>query len=93
MSYKNETIHTPVILIPVYFLFVCSMRYFDRAALFADACQEFGFYLNHDEATVSLVESVYAEYARYLHGLGLKKAAVHFGDKAGKKGRQLLEGV
>ncbi|EDO36880.1 predicted protein [Nematostella vectensis] len=70
-----------------------SMRYFDRAALFAEACHDFGFFLNQDESSISLVENVYAEYARYLQGLGLRKAALYFGSKAGDKGRQFLEGI
>ena len=33
----------------LYLLFICSMRYFDRAGLFAEACQEFGFLSPEEE--------------------------------------------
>ena len=33
----------------LYLLFTCSMRYFDRAGLFAEACQEFGFLSPEEE--------------------------------------------
>lgn len=41
----------------------------------------------------ALVHAVYTEYARYLHGLGLKKAAYFFANKAGPKARQLIDGL
>jgi hypothetical protein len=39
------------------------------------------------------MDTANAEYARYLQGLGLKRPAVYFANKAGDKGKQLLEGV
>lgn len=41
----------------------------------------------------ALVHAVYTEYARYLHGLGLKKAAYFFANKAGPKAKQLIDGL
>ena len=41
----------------------------------------------------ALVHAVYTEYARYLHGLGLEKAAYFFANKAGPKARQLIDGL
>lgn len=70
-----------------------SMRYFDRAGLFAEACQEFGFLSPEDEKNTALVHAVYTEYARFLHGLGLQKAAYFFASKAGPKAKQLLDGL
>ncbi|CAH3181969.1 unnamed protein product [Porites lobata] len=70
-----------------------SMRYFDRAGLFAEACQEFGFLSPEEEKNTALVHAVYTEYARYLHGLGLKKAAYFFANKAGPKAKQLIDGL
>lgn len=70
-----------------------SMRYFDRAAMFAEACQEYGFLSPSDEKNTALVHAVYTEYARYLHGLGLEKPAYFFASKAGPKARQLLDGL
>ncbi|CAG5129448.1 unnamed protein product [Candidula unifasciata] len=69
-----------------------SMRNFDRAALFLEACLEFGL-LKHTENTGSLYEAVYLEYARYLINLGLGPAAEHYCHKAGEKGQQLLQEV
>lgn len=70
-----------------------SMRYFDRAGLFAEACQEYGFLSPSDEKNTALVHAVYTEYARYLHSLGLEKSAYFFANKAGPKARQLLDGM
>ncbi|XP_015757943.1 PREDICTED: WD repeat-containing protein 11-like, partial [Acropora digitifera] len=69
-----------------------SMRYFDRAALFAEACQEFGFLSPEEENNTALVHAVYTEYARYLRGLGLNKAAYFFAGKVGPRAKQLLDG-
>jgi len=70
-----------------------SMRYFDRAGLFAEACQEYGFLSPTEEKNTALVHAVYTEYARYLHSLGLEKSAYYFANKAGPKARQLLDGM
>lgn len=43
--------------------------------------------------SVALVHAVYTEYGRYLHGLGLEKAAYFFANKAGPKAKQLLDGL
>lgn len=70
-----------------------SMRYFDRAGLFAEACQEYGFLSPKEEKNTALVHAVYTEYARYLHGLGLQKPAYFFANKAGPKAKELLDGL
>ncbi|XP_005089399.1 WD repeat-containing protein 11 [Aplysia californica] len=69
-----------------------SMRNFDRAALFLEACLEFGL-LRSTEQTSSLFEAIYLEYARYLINLGLSQAAEHYCRLAGEKGQQLLKEV
>lgn len=69
-----------------------SMRYFDRAALFAEACQEFGFLSPEEENNTALVHAVYTEYARYLRGIGLNKAAYFFAGKVGPRAKELLDG-
>ncbi|XP_078587664.1 WD repeat-containing protein 11-like isoform X3 [Branchiostoma floridae x Branchiostoma japonicum] len=69
-----------------------SMRHFDRAALFAEACLEFGVLILNEE-TSSLIEAIFLEYARYLHNLGNLTAMEHYCHKAGGKGQQLLRDV
>jgi len=53
------------------------VRHFTRAALFVEACREFGLTV-HCEA----VQSVFAGYARYLHSLGLTASAEYYDSKA-----------
>ncbi|XP_073934293.1 WD repeat-containing protein 11 isoform X2 [Castor canadensis] len=66
-----------------------SMRYFDRAALFVEACLKYGaFEVNED--TEKLTAAVYADYARSLKSLGFKQGAVLFASKAGAAGKELL---
>lgn len=66
-----------------------SQRYFDRAALFIEACREFGL-LNVSDDIRGLVESVFLEYARFLLSLGLTKASEYYCRQAGQKGQALL---
>lgn len=40
----------------------------------------------------ALVHAVYTEYARYLRGLGLNKAAYFFAGKVGPRAKELLDG-
>lgn len=68
------------------------MRQFNRAACFAEACTQFGL-LDSSEETVSLVEAIYLEYARFLSNLGYRKAAEFYCSKAGDKGEQFLKEV
>lgn len=69
-----------------------SMRCFDRAACFIEACLEFGA-LTKTEETGPLFEAVFLEYARYLINLGHGKAASHYCTLAGDKGAQLYKEV
>lgn len=66
-----------------------SMRYFDRAALFVEACLRYGA-LEVGQDTERLISAVYADYARSLKSLGFKQGAVLFASKAGAAGRDLL---
>lgn len=66
------------------------MRHFDQAALFAEACLDYSL-IKHTQATGPLLEAVFLEYARYLHSLQLVRGVRHYCNKAGEKGRQLLE--
>ncbi|XP_043912007.1 WD repeat-containing protein 11 [Protopterus annectens] len=65
------------------------MRYFDRAALFIEACLKYGV-IEVNENTETLVSSVYADYARNLKTLGLHQGAISFASKAGLAGKELL---
>lgn len=66
------------------------MKYYDRAAVFAEACIEYGLLKSNNESS-QLVETVFLEYARYLHKLGLLQAMRHYCRKAGEKGKELFE--
>ncbi|KAK7110591.1 WD repeat-containing protein 11-like [Littorina saxatilis] len=69
-----------------------SMRCFDRAACFIEACLEFEA-LEKTEETDPLFEAVFLEYARFLINLGHGKAASHYCSLAGDKGAQLYKEV
>lgn len=69
-----------------------SMRCFDRAACFIEACLQFGALTKTDD-TGPLFEAVFLEYARYLINLGHGKAASHYCTLAGDKGAQLYKEV
>ncbi|GFR86903.1 WD repeat-containing protein 11 [Elysia marginata] len=69
-----------------------SMRNFDRAVLFLEACLEFGL-LQEMENTRLLFQAVFLEYARYLINLGLGQAAKYYCQKAGDQGQQLVKEV
>ncbi|XP_072042557.1 WD repeat-containing protein 11-like isoform X2 [Amphiura filiformis] len=67
-----------------------SLHYYDRAAMFAEACQEFGV-LPDTEEMRTLLEKIYLEYARYLLALGNKKAYGFYCNKAAEKGHKVLQ--
>uniref|UniRef100_A0AAY4ESP9 WD repeat-containing protein 11 n=1 Tax=Denticeps clupeoides TaxID=299321 RepID=A0AAY4ESP9_9TELE len=60
-----------------------SMRQFDRAALFIEACLKYG--------VMELIGAAFTEYARLLRSLGLKEGAVLWASRAGGAGEELLE--
>ncbi|XP_061491807.1 WD repeat-containing protein 11 isoform X4 [Rhineura floridana] len=66
-----------------------SMRYFDRAALFVEACLNYGT-IEVNEDAKKLIHAVFADYARSLKTLGFKQAATLFASKAGSAGKDLL---
>lgn len=67
-----------------------SMRRFDQATVFAEACLAQSL-LPRTKATSALLEAVFLEYARYLHSLQLARGLRHYANKAGEKGAQLLQ--
>uniref|UniRef100_G1T6D8 WD repeat-containing protein 11 n=1 Tax=Oryctolagus cuniculus TaxID=9986 RepID=G1T6D8_RABIT len=66
-----------------------SMRYFDRAALFVEACLEYGAFAVGED-TEKLISAIYTDYARSLKNLGFKQGAALFASKAGAAGKELL---
>ncbi|KAG2462325.1 WDR11 protein, partial [Polypterus senegalus] len=81
-----------------------SMRYFDRAALFLEACLKYGV-LKPDDGThilcvcpplawhvsaQQLMSAVFADYARMLKTLGLMQGAILFASRAGEAASELL---
>ncbi|XP_048362514.1 WD repeat-containing protein 11 [Sphaerodactylus townsendi] len=66
-----------------------SMRYFDRAALFVEACLQYGT-IEVNEDAKKLIQAVFADYARSLKTLGFLQAAILFASKAGAAGKDLL---
>uniref|UniRef100_A0A8D0HKC0 WD repeat-containing protein 11 n=1 Tax=Sphenodon punctatus TaxID=8508 RepID=A0A8D0HKC0_SPHPU len=67
-----------------------SMRYFDRAALFVEACLNYGT-IEVNAETNKLIHAVFADYARRLKALGFKQGALLFASKAGAAGNDLLD--
>uniref|UniRef100_A0A8D3DQA9 WD repeat-containing protein 11 n=1 Tax=Scophthalmus maximus TaxID=52904 RepID=A0A8D3DQA9_SCOMX len=67
-----------------------SMRHFDRAALFIEACLKYGFSLTCIFAH-KLIEAAFLEYARLLRSLGLREGAALWASRAGSAGEQLME--
>uniref|UniRef100_H2MDP5 WD repeat-containing protein 11 n=1 Tax=Oryzias latipes TaxID=8090 RepID=H2MDP5_ORYLA len=57
-----------------------SMRQFDRAALFIEACLKYG-----------VMEAAFVDYARLLRSLGLREGAALWASRAGSAGVQLME--
>ncbi|XP_026525467.1 WD repeat-containing protein 11 [Notechis scutatus] len=66
-----------------------SMRHFDRAALFLEACLKYGT-IEVNEDAKKLIHAIFADYARSLKSLGFKQAAILFATKAGIPGKNLL---
>ncbi|XP_015672733.1 WD repeat-containing protein 11 [Protobothrops mucrosquamatus] len=66
-----------------------SMRHFDRAALFLEACLKYGT-IEVNEDAKKLIHAIFADYARSLKSLGFKQAAILFATKAGVPGKNLL---
>ncbi|XP_060097494.1 WD repeat-containing protein 11 [Heteronotia binoei] len=66
-----------------------SMRYFDRAALFVEACLQYGT-IEVNEDSKKLIHAVFADYARSLKTLSFLQAATLFASKAGAAGEELL---
>uniref|UniRef100_A0A8C4XRK5 WD repeat-containing protein 11 n=1 Tax=Falco tinnunculus TaxID=100819 RepID=A0A8C4XRK5_FALTI len=64
-----------------------SMRYFDRAALFVEACLKYGAFETNDDTNILFLKSY---YARSLKLLGFKQGAILFASKAGEAGKDLL---
>ncbi|KAG9275026.1 WD repeat-containing protein 11 [Astyanax mexicanus] len=67
-----------------------SMRYFDRAALFIEACLKYGV-MEADDGTNKLIGAAFADYARLLQSMGLREGAALWASRAGGAGEELLE--
>ncbi|KFV74400.1 WD repeat-containing protein 11, partial [Struthio camelus australis] len=73
-----------------------SMRYFDRAALFVEACLKYGAFEVNDDTNILFFEIMFCMYvliyyyARSLKILGFKQGALLFASKAGETGKDLL---
>ncbi|CDQ80993.1 unnamed protein product [Oncorhynchus mykiss] len=75
-----------------------SMRYFDRAALFIEACLKYGVMEANDSTNIlsksrhhTLIGAAFVDYARLLRTLGLRESAAFWASRAGGAGEQLLE--
>uniref|UniRef100_A0A4W5MMQ8 WD repeat domain 11 n=1 Tax=Hucho hucho TaxID=62062 RepID=A0A4W5MMQ8_9TELE len=68
-----------------------SMRYFDRAALFVEACLKYGYSIVTSKDTEALIGAAFVDYARLLRTLGLRESAAFWASRAGGAGEQLLE--
>ncbi|KAG5831382.1 hypothetical protein ANANG_G00303160 [Anguilla anguilla] len=82
-----------------------SMRYFDRAALFIEACLKYGVMEANDSTNIlspphtgssirsahKLIGAAFADYAQLLRSMGLTEAAALWASRAGGAGEDLLE--
>ncbi|XP_017320048.1 WD repeat-containing protein 11 isoform X1 [Ictalurus punctatus] len=67
-----------------------SMRYFDRAALFIEACLKYGV-MEANDTTNKLIGAAFSSYAGLLRSVGLREGAALWASKAGGAGEELLE--
>ncbi|KAG7525967.1 WD repeat-containing protein 11 [Solea senegalensis] len=67
-----------------------SMRYFDRAALFVEACLKYGV-MEANDSSNKLIEAAFLDYARLLRSLGLREGAALWASRAGSAGELLME--
>uniref|UniRef100_A0A3P8WMM1 WD repeat-containing protein 11 n=1 Tax=Cynoglossus semilaevis TaxID=244447 RepID=A0A3P8WMM1_CYNSE len=67
-----------------------SMRQFDRAALFVEACLKYGV-MEANDSSNKLIEAAFLDYARLLRSLGLREGAALWASRAGSAGEQLME--
>ncbi|XP_061766710.1 WD repeat-containing protein 11 [Nerophis ophidion] len=67
-----------------------SMRHFDSAALFIEACLKYGV-MEVNDSSNKLIEAAFLEYARLLRSLGLREGAALWASRAGTAGEQLME--
>uniref|UniRef100_A0A672NHH3 WD repeat-containing protein 11 n=1 Tax=Sinocyclocheilus grahami TaxID=75366 RepID=A0A672NHH3_SINGR len=65
-----------------------SMRYFDRAALFIEACLKYGGLTEDAEC---LIGAAFVDYAKLLRSIGLQQGAVLWASRAGEAGKELLD--
>ncbi|KAG8435620.1 hypothetical protein GDO86_013532 [Hymenochirus boettgeri] len=66
-----------------------TMRCFDRAAMFLEACLQVGA-LEVNEETDKMISAVFVDYAHSLRTLGFMPGALRFAQKAGDAGKELL---
>uniref|UniRef100_A0A8C2CF87 WD repeat domain 11 n=1 Tax=Cyprinus carpio TaxID=7962 RepID=A0A8C2CF87_CYPCA len=67
-----------------------SMRYFDRTALFIEACLKYGSSLT-TASPHKLIGAAFVDYAKLLRSIGLKQGAVLWASRAGEAGKELLD--
>ncbi|XP_061914606.1 WD repeat-containing protein 11 [Entelurus aequoreus] len=67
-----------------------SMRHFDSAALFIEACLKYGV-MEVNDSSNKLIEAAFLEYARLLRSLGLREGAALWASRVGTAGEQLME--
>ncbi|XP_026164783.1 WD repeat-containing protein 11 [Mastacembelus armatus] len=67
-----------------------SMRQFDRAALFIEACLKYGV-MEANDSSNKFIETAFLDYARLLRSLGLREGAALWASRAGTAGQQLME--
>uniref|UniRef100_A0A672R5B2 WD repeat-containing protein 11 n=1 Tax=Sinocyclocheilus grahami TaxID=75366 RepID=A0A672R5B2_SINGR len=68
----------------------CLMRYFDRAALFIEACLKYGSSLT-TASPHKFIGAAFVDYAKMLRSIGLKQGAVLWASRAGEAGKELLD--
>ncbi|XP_013774548.1 WD repeat-containing protein 11-like [Limulus polyphemus] len=69
-----------------------TFRMTERAALFVQACQEFGA-IKKNEQTVDIIDTVLLDYARYLLSVNNRRGALHYCEMVGEKGKDLKKEI
>ncbi|TSN48459.1 WD repeat-containing protein 11 [Bagarius yarrelli] len=66
-------------------------RYFDRTALFIEACLKYGVMEANDTTNILPLSAAFSSYAGLLRSVGLREGAALWASKAGGAGEELLE--
>lgn len=95
LSNHNKKVHAILVLLSFGKFYkvleiMFSIGQIDRAALFLEACIEFGVMSLDDEERCNLFENIFLDYARLQYKLKHKESAEFYCNKAGGRGKKLM---